>query len=90
MEEEEPHVKPDQDRKLISRRTFIAGGAAAIGGMTLAACAGGGTTSAGAAGAPPGARDAAGKTNITVWFWDDSPQRLSLTKGLKGSHARRW
>src|SRR3712207_5580031 len=63
-------MEPNKDPRFISRRQFLKGAALAAGGFTLASC-GIATTDAGST-ANNGV--AAGDTNVTVWFWDDSLQ----------------
>ncbi len=64
----------------MSRRRFMAGAGCALGGLALAGCAGLGSEDqqaggAGTSGTPVAGlsnRDVEGKTNITVWYWDES------------------
>ncbi|MDP9380119.1 MAG: substrate-binding domain-containing protein [Chloroflexota bacterium] len=64
----------------LDRRRFLKASAGAVGGLSLAGCAGMSTGGGGGAGAgnvqgTPVAglnnQDVEGKTNITVWFWDE-------------------
>lgn len=67
----------------LSRRRFLQSSAAAVGGLSLVGCAGMSTDGEGGGGAAGGAgvsgtpvagltnQDVEGKTNISVWFWDE-------------------